>query len=427
MGTKGCAGDPASAGSRPSGADVAEGLCQELLDSTFFQENWERKPFHFCAAEKGCSANRLPDALFADDLAAAVGRAEGINLKMFRSNETSDLETPWHSYLAGFSMVINQADRHLKVLFDLCKGLADRHFHHVFAVVYLTPPGSQAVRVHTDDQDVILLQVWGSKHWTVYNAPTHLPYTEEMLGKEQAVPGNLIGPKELDFTIRPHDVLYIPRGYLHEAATSTEASLHITLTVPTSDYCWGVQMVKQLNSELRSGQLLTPDSQSLCQASLAECLAGEAPKDELDGKIQDMLSRFLSNLSAEAVVKGFESRMAKTNLGQDQQFSQLSEGSGNVLISRNRRVRLMYGVTCFCEEGSQEAIFGRADGRCMRMEITPSSSKLIRSLTDTPQWVRDLPCSDSFERLCILHILLDAGVIQVFLRGPEESLEMPQR
>ena len=26
-------------------------------------------------------------------------------------------------------------------------------------------------------------------------------------------------------------VLYIPRGYLHEAATSTEPSLHITLTV----------------------------------------------------------------------------------------------------------------------------------------------------------------------------------------------------
>eukprot|EP00913_Durusdinium_trenchii_P016608 g15612.t1 len=92
---------------------------------------------------------------------------QSMNLKMFRSNEMSDLKSPWHSYLAGFSMVINQADRHHKVLFDLCK------------VVYLTPPGSQAVRVHTDDQDVILLQVWGSKHWTLYNAPTHLPYTEE--------------------------------------------------------------------------------------------------------------------------------------------------------------------------------------------------------------------------------------------------------
>ena len=37
---------------------------------------------------------------------------------------------------------------------------------------------AQAVRVHTDDQDVILLQVWGSKKWRLYNAPTHLPYTE---------------------------------------------------------------------------------------------------------------------------------------------------------------------------------------------------------------------------------------------------------
>lgn len=34
------------------------------------------------------------------------------------------------------------------------------------------------------------------------------------------------------------EVLYIPRGYLHEAATSTEASLHITLTVSGNSQ-WG--------------------------------------------------------------------------------------------------------------------------------------------------------------------------------------------
>lgn len=45
--------------------------------------------------------------------------------------------------------------------------------------IHLVVDVRQAVRVHTDDQDVILLQVWGSKHWTLYNAPTHLPYTEE--------------------------------------------------------------------------------------------------------------------------------------------------------------------------------------------------------------------------------------------------------
>lgn len=82
-------------------------------------------------------------------------------------------------------------------------------------------------------------------------------------------------------------------------------------------------------------------------------------------------------------------------------------------------------------------------------------SRLVKAKA-TPQWVRDLPCTDGFERLCILHVLLDAGVwdlrfgarglvvfirplqgiifnyfqsdsadkvIQVFLHGPEESLE----
>ncbi|CAK9024671.1 unnamed protein product [Durusdinium trenchii] len=423
MGTKTC-GDPGAEISRSSGADVAEGLCQDIFDDHFFQEYWERRPLHYCSADKGSSANRLPEALFADDLAAAIDSAAGMNLKMFRSNEMSDLKSPWHSYLAGFSMVINQADRHHKVLFDLCKGLANRHFHHVFAVVYLTPPGSQAVRVHTDDQDVILLQVWGSKHWTLYNAPTHLPYTEEMLGKEQAVPENLIGKKEMDFTIHPHDVLYIPRGHLHEAATSSEPSLHITLTVPTSDFCWGVQMVKHLNTHLRN-EPFRPDLRSLCQASLAQCLTGPAQhsEEELDSQIQEVLSTWTSSLSAKAVLNAFEHRMDKANFGQEQQFARLSGEGSMALITRNRRVRLMHGIVCLCEEGSEEAIFARPDGRCMKMKITISASKLIRSLTATPQWVRDLPCTDGFERLCILHVLLDAGVIQVFLHGPEESLE----
>ena len=41
--------------------------------------------------------------------------------------------------------------------------------------------------MHTDDQDVILLQVWGSKQWTVYNSPTHLPYTEDHMERKVGV------------------------------------------------------------------------------------------------------------------------------------------------------------------------------------------------------------------------------------------------
>ena len=40
-----------------------------------------------------------------------------------------------------------------------------RRLHHAFAVLYLTPRGSQAVRVHTDDQDVFVLHLVGGKPW----------------------------------------------------------------------------------------------------------------------------------------------------------------------------------------------------------------------------------------------------------------------
>ncbi|PHJ14716.1 histone lysine demethylase no66, partial [Cystoisospora suis] len=86
-------------------------------------------------------------------------------------------------YLEGFSLVINQADRTHRGLYELCRHLADVYFTHVFAVSYLTPPYSQAVQIHTDDQDVILIQLWGSKCWKIYEPPQRLALNEEMLGK----------------------------------------------------------------------------------------------------------------------------------------------------------------------------------------------------------------------------------------------------
>lgn len=351
--------------------------------------------------------NRLPEALCADDLAAAVSSAMGVNLSMFRSNESSDLETPWQSYLAGYSMVINQADRHHQLLFDLSRALAKKLFHHVFAVVYLTPPGSQAVRLHTDDQDVILLQVWGQKHWAVYNAPTSLPYTEEMLGKEHAVPEELIGRRELDFIMRPGDVLYIPRGFLHEAATSSEPSLHITLTVPTSDFCWGVQMVKHLNGHLKSGSF----------SKFYPSALNDHSDEMLSARIQEALSTWASEITAEGVLQGLERRMERTNQGQEQQFAQMSAENLPVAITRGSRVRLMPQVKSYFE---RDAVVFSREGRVMRMGLPGSALQVVKALSSRPQWVKDLPCEDAFEGLCVLHVLLDAGVLQVFQRGPED-------
>ncbi|CAE7252037.1 unnamed protein product [Symbiodinium necroappetens] len=73
------------------------------------------------------------------------------------------------------------------------------------------------------------------------------------------------------------------------------------------------------------------------------------------------------------------------------------------------RVRLMHGILCCCDEGSSAAVFFRPDGRALKMKVTPAALTLIRALSDVPQRIRDLPCRDAFERLCVLEVLRDAG------------------
>ena len=52
-------------------------------------------------------------------------------------------------------------------------------------------------------------------------------------------------------------------SYYFQATTGEEPSLHITITVPTSDYCWGVQLTKHLMQKLQSKELSWPLSRCI--------------------------------------------------------------------------------------------------------------------------------------------------------------------
>jgi len=175
-----------------------------------------------------------------------------------------------------------------------------------------------------------LFQVWGRKHWTIRNSPQHLLYTEEMLGKSDPVPPELIGDPIMSFDMQPHDVLFIPRGFLHEARTSAEPSLHITVTVPTTDYCWGVQVAKHLAQQLHRREMPTP-LQDLADGSMAQLNNGK------DADIQALLRVWLQQVSGGAVLSAFEDRMSGTTLAKNVPFARPCRSAcGHV--SRSERV-----------------------------------------------------------------------------------------
>lgn len=100
----------------------------------------------------------------------------------------------------------------------------------VGANVYLTPKNSQGFAPHYDDIEAFVLQIEGKKQWRVYQ-PTN---RKAMLPRESSknFSQKEIGKPILNVTLEAGDLLYFPRGYIHQASTVKDShSLHITVSV----------------------------------------------------------------------------------------------------------------------------------------------------------------------------------------------------
>ena len=141
-------------------------------------------------------------------------------------------------YLDGCSIVINHGDLLSPWIAFLCQDL-QKVFPHVYANCYLTPPNMQAVPAHADDRDVFVFQLVGSKAWRVYQTiPIPYPYPHEQVGKEgvPVPPSVLEGPVCVSTTLHPGDVLYMPRGFVHQAQCHDQLSFHVTIALATHDW-----------------------------------------------------------------------------------------------------------------------------------------------------------------------------------------------
>ncbi|PRP79475.1 lysine-specific demethylase NO66-like [Planoprotostelium fungivorum] len=94
---------------------------------------------------------------------------------------------------------------------------------------YLTPAGYQGFAPHYDDVEAFVVQTEGAKHWKLYSPLTPqetLPRTssENFTQKE-------IGKPILETDLEMGDLLYFPRGFIHQAVSlPTCHSLHLTLS-----------------------------------------------------------------------------------------------------------------------------------------------------------------------------------------------------
>ena len=126
----------------------------------------------------------------------------------------------------GATLVFPQLHHSDPILASFCQAIEHKFSCHSQTNIYMTPPDRQGFPIHYDNHDVFVLQISGEKRWRLYNVSQDTPYRGE--GFERA--RHKVGDKQADFVMRPGDMLYVPRGLMHDALTvGDEPSLHITV------------------------------------------------------------------------------------------------------------------------------------------------------------------------------------------------------
>jgi ribosomal protein L16 Arg81 hydroxylase len=189
-------------------------------------------------------------------------------------------------YAQSKSINIHRLERHWPPVAALCRSLEMTLRHPVDATMFLTPKDSQGAEAHYDNVDVFILQVHGTKHWRVYKPTVWLPLKETA----DLIPEEDLAQPIQEFDLNAGDLLYLPRGYPHEAFTSDRSSLHITVAVPV--FRWAdvlgaaLARASQQNSRLR-------------QAIPIGCLGDGECQDSLRAQFNELVQEFARSAAVE--------------------------------------------------------------------------------------------------------------------------------
>ncbi|MEU1123424.1 cupin domain-containing protein [Streptomyces sp. NPDC005899] len=159
----------------------------------------------------------------------------------------------WRAFADGATLVLQALQRTWAPVSDLATALSAELGHPVQANAYVTPPQNRGFDDHYDVHDVFVLQIQGTKRWTVHE-PVHLdplrdqPWTDH----RSAVAEAAASEAHIDTLLEPGDVLYLPRGWLHAARAQGEVSIHLTLGVHTwTRYALAEQLVQSALASLK--------------------------------------------------------------------------------------------------------------------------------------------------------------------------------
>lgn len=229
---------PVSAGAEEFPGTLAW-LLAPVTVQTFLDELCGTAPHHI-ARDRGDYFDRLSGLATAEQLLESL-RGEPSAVRLVRGAEhlepqrcadgTLDLARVRAGLADGYTIICNNIEKYLRPMSTLTHGVEVELNFPTHVNAYITPPASTGFLPHYDHHDVLVLQVQGAKTWYFYGDAPVAPHLMQQL--HEVDPAGLPEPTSLH--VSAGDTLYVPRGQVHSAEASSEASVHLTvgIHVPT--------------------------------------------------------------------------------------------------------------------------------------------------------------------------------------------------
>lgn len=219
-------------------------LMPGISPDEFFRNFWELSPvifpervdpeslysiadFESKLTESGLRLPTLRVVKNGSNIAAAEYTHEG-QIGGMAVSDLVDIPSVYRLWNEGSTLVLQSLHTGCSRLIDWIRSIEAELGHPVQVNAYLTPSDSKGLGIHYDTHDVFVIQIDGRKHWRVWSNPTEsLPLQDERAAFKSET--DMRGTLFFDGVLEAGQILYMPRGYFHEAETSDSHSLHLTI------------------------------------------------------------------------------------------------------------------------------------------------------------------------------------------------------
>jgi ribosomal protein L16 Arg81 hydroxylase len=396
-------------------------LIAPIEPAHFFAEFWEKRPLVISRQSPDyysdlCSLANVDWILSSTDLRYPAIRlvrhgpdlptnayTRDLRSRRFVFAGVGDTDRILLEYQRGATILLQRVERSWPPLTALCGNLEQVFYHPVDANAYLTPASSQGFGVHYDTHDVFILQLTGSKHWRLYDAPLRLPLESQPFDQLDVNPG----PLSQQIDLHAGDLIYLPRGTFHEALTSTCSSLHVTVAI--TPHRWAdliadaVAVVARQDERFRESVPLGP-------------LRGQ-DAGALEDRFEELLRILSERVNLAEVLDAMTDRfIAERRPPLDGQLAQLEElGRLRLRTVVARRAGLLYRLAL--QQDKVMLVFSRK-----KITYPSEMQQALRYIAAAGEFeVGSIPNLDVAQRLLLVHRLVREGFLIVVRQPPQDE------